>query len=55
VTVRWAPGHVRIAGNKRADEEAKRAAQSGISSLSADIPRLLRNTLPWSKSAVRQQ
>ncbi|KAJ7034147.1 hypothetical protein C8F04DRAFT_956737, partial [Mycena alexandri] len=54
VTVRWAPGHVGIVGNERADEEAKKAAINWSSSLSGDFPRAFRGELPWSKSAVRQ-
>ncbi|KAJ7639654.1 hypothetical protein DFH06DRAFT_919984, partial [Mycena polygramma] len=27
ITIRWAPGHIGISGNERADEEAKKAAQ----------------------------
>ncbi|KAJ7043607.1 hypothetical protein C8F04DRAFT_876789, partial [Mycena alexandri] len=54
VKVRWAPGHKGIAGNERADVEAKRAAQRGDSSPPAAIPAALRGVLPWSKSAVRQ-
>ncbi|KAJ7163345.1 hypothetical protein C8R46DRAFT_832771, partial [Mycena filopes] len=55
VTVRWAPGHVGIIGNERADEEAKRAAQQQDSSPLGSIPLPLHGTLPWSKSAVRQR
>ncbi|KAJ7147276.1 hypothetical protein C8R46DRAFT_870522, partial [Mycena filopes] len=53
--VRWAPGHVGIIGNERADEEAKRAAQQQDSSPLGSIPLPLHGTLPWSKSAVRQR
>ncbi|KAJ7138918.1 hypothetical protein C8R46DRAFT_816412, partial [Mycena filopes] len=54
VTVRWAPGHVGIPGNERADEEARKAAQIG-SSPERDIPTVFRGVLPWSKSAIRQR
>lgn len=53
ITIRWAPGHVDIAGNERADEEAKKAAQHQDSSGLDLIPRVLQRKLPWSKSAVR--
>ncbi|KAF7333334.1 RNase H domain-containing protein [Mycena venus] len=52
VNIRWAPGHVDIEGNERADEEAKKAAQDGDSS--EHLPEPLRGRLPWSKSAARQ-
>jgi hypothetical protein len=54
VTIRWAPGHVGIAGNERADEEAKRAAQQEDSSPLKAIPKPFRGDLPWSRSAIRQ-
>ncbi|KAJ7655712.1 hypothetical protein DFH06DRAFT_903590, partial [Mycena polygramma] len=54
ITVRWAPGHIGIAGNERADEEAKKAAQGKDSSNLEEIPPELHGELPWSKSAVRQ-
>lgn len=53
LTLRWAPGHRDIPGNERADEEAKKAAQIGSSPID-DIPVAYRPTLPYSKSAVRQ-
>ncbi|KAJ7327438.1 hypothetical protein DFH08DRAFT_1084675 [Mycena albidolilacea] len=37
IVVRWAPGHVSIAGNKRANKEAHRAAQGKDSSDQRDI------------------
>jgi hypothetical protein len=54
ITIRWAPGHIGIVGNKRADEEARRAAQDMDSSDQRAIPPSLRGTLPWSRSAVQQ-
>ncbi|KAJ6627686.1 hypothetical protein B0H10DRAFT_1654602, partial [Mycena sp. CBHHK59/15] len=50
----WCPEHRGIAGNERADEEAKRAAQEG-SSPNTSIPTVFRKTLPWSRSAHKQQ
>jgi hypothetical protein len=55
ITIRWAPGHIGIEGNERADEEAKRAAQREDSSAQAAIPKVFRGDLPWSRSAVRQE
>jgi ribonuclease HI len=53
IVIRWTPGHEDIAGNERADEEAKKAAQEGSSPLNK-LPRYLKKTLPKSKSALRQ-
>jgi len=49
--IRWTPGHIDIAGNERADEEAKKAAQEG-SSPHRELPAPLRKSLPRSKSAA---
>ncbi|KAJ6578611.1 hypothetical protein B0H10DRAFT_1692727, partial [Mycena sp. CBHHK59/15] len=53
LTIRWTPGHVDVAGNERADTEAKRAAQEG-SSARKELPHALRQRLPRSKAAARQ-
>lgn len=50
----WTPGHEGIVGNKRADEEAKLAA-NGESSAKRELPAWVRRTnLPTSVSATRQ-
>jgi hypothetical protein len=54
VTVKWAPGHVGIAGNKRADVEAKKAVQDQDSSAKRGLSPHIRSTLPWSHSAMKQ-
>ncbi|KAK6971582.1 hypothetical protein R3P38DRAFT_2775844 [Favolaschia claudopus] len=54
ITVTWAPGHVNIAGNERADVLAKRAASTKSSSDDLDISRRLREKLPVSRSATLQ-
>ncbi|KAJ7897962.1 ribonuclease H-like domain-containing protein [Mycena olivaceomarginata] len=46
VTIRWAPGHIGILGNERADEEAKRAAQREDSTSQMAIPKIFRGDLP---------
>ena len=43
-----------IVGNDKADREAKKAVTHGSSPLHK-LPAPLRKTLPWSKSAVRQE
>ncbi|KAJ7201172.1 hypothetical protein GGX14DRAFT_371794 [Mycena pura] len=53
--VRWAPGHVGIAGNERADVEAKRAAQNQESSNPLHIPTRIHGALPWGRSVVQQK
>ena len=54
ILIRWTPGHMGITGNKRADEEAKKAAREGLSP-SHRLPAALRKTLPRSKSAAQQE
>ncbi|KAJ6619028.1 hypothetical protein B0H10DRAFT_1794293 [Mycena sp. CBHHK59/15] len=49
----WTPGHVDVAGNERADMEAKHAAEEG-SSARHELPVALRPALPFSKSAAWQ-
>lgn len=49
--VRWVPGHIDIAGNDKADAEAKKAALDR-SSPTHSLPAPLRKTLPRSKSAI---
>jgi len=51
--LRWISAHSDVPGNEKADEEAKRTAQ-GASSPSHMLPPLLRNTLPLSTSAIKQ-
>jgi ribonuclease HI len=52
VTVQWVPGHKGVEGNERADEQAKKAITEG-SSDKQRLPRLLRKTLPHSRSAAK--
>jgi ribonuclease HI len=51
--IRWILAHSDVVGNERADEEAKRAAQ-GESSPIQLLPPLLRQPLPYSASALKQ-
>ena len=51
ILVKWTPGHMGIIGNKKVDEEAKKAARDGLSP-NDTLPAPLRKTLPRSKSAA---
>jgi len=51
--IRWTAGHIGIAGNEKADREAKRAA-AGQSSEPKTLPKYLRKKLKTSVSALRQ-
>jgi len=53
IILRWTPGHNGIAGNKWADEEAKRAAK-GMSSEQSRLPTVCRGEMPCSWSAAHQ-
>ncbi|KAF9029578.1 hypothetical protein BJ165DRAFT_1359313, partial [Panaeolus papilionaceus] len=46
--------HSEVQHNKKIDEEAKEAAK-GKTSSNFNLPRILRKTLPISKSALKQQ
>jgi len=50
----WVAVHKRVAGNKRVDEEAKKAVQ-GESSPLEELPPILHKRLPYSASAVKQE
>ena len=52
--IHWVPGHCDFAPNKRADKEAKLAAQGSLSD-SRFLPLLLRKKLSLSISALRQE
>jgi hypothetical protein len=49
----WVPGHQDFEPNERADEEAKKAAQSDSSDANS-LPAFLRKCLPRSIAALRQ-
>jgi ribonuclease HI len=53
LTFRWTAGHIRIAGNKNADKQAKTAAD-GESSDKGDLPPCLHKKLGYSISAICQ-
>lgn len=56
ITLRWIAGHREVEGNKQADEEAKKAAESREASSSPqELPITLRSPLPLSMSALKQQ
>ena len=50
ITLRWIPGHKGVAGNERADEEAK-AAAGGVTSKEQHIPIECRGLIPRSRAA----
>jgi ribonuclease HI len=53
LTVRWTPGHDGIRGNEIADAHAKKAAEGDVSP-PAQLPRPLRQQLPYSKTAMKR-
>jgi len=54
LTLRWTAGHIGIAGNKKADREAKKAA-AGMSSDKELLPPYLRKPLLINPSAVKRK
>jgi len=50
--IRWMPGHKGIEGNKKADEEAKKAITERSSNQNA-LPKALKKTLPHRKLAMK--
>jgi ribonuclease HI len=53
VCIRWIPGHKGVAGNERADTEAKRAARER-GRRRKGWPTILRQALPWNRSSMRK-
>jgi len=51
--LKWVAAHKGVAGNKRVDEEAKKAAQ-GETSPPEELPPILRKRLPTSTTAAKQ-
>ena len=54
LTIRWISSHSKVKGNEDVDKLAKNAAE-GRSSTSVHLPHLLRNLLPTSTSAIKQE
>ncbi|KAF9034131.1 hypothetical protein BJ165DRAFT_1313671, partial [Panaeolus papilionaceus] len=52
--IRWISAHSEVQRNEDIDQAAKNAAK-GMMSRSEDLPRCLRNILPTSKSALKQE
>ncbi|KAF9521636.1 hypothetical protein CPB83DRAFT_735569, partial [Crepidotus variabilis] len=48
----WTPGHEGLEGNKKADEEARKASEKGCSRTQL-LPKELQSELTHSRSAVR--
>ena len=54
LSIRWISSHSKVKGNEDVDRAAKEAA-AGRSSPIANLPHLLRNPLPVSASALKQE
>ena len=50
---KWIPGHKGMEGNEKANEQVKKAITEG-SSNAQNLPKMLKDTLPHSKSALKQ-
>ena len=54
IIIRCIPSHLDVEGNEEADRQAKRAAKGDADSPPNRLPPEFRNTLPNSKSAIKQ-
>jgi hypothetical protein len=54
LAIKWISGHSKVKGNEEADKLAKDAA-AGRSSARAELPHILRSSLPTSASALKQE
>jgi len=53
ILIRWTPGHCDIVGNEAADKAAQKATEGDTTPIN-QLPKSLRERMPYSKTALRQ-